>query len=121
MFGDADKTVSDGQISIEREGALAFGNAPSAAICEDLDTTHLQMREGVFRRYGQRPRQRLFSRQQARSAIIGIIGYRRHDVRHCMQDQGVDISRIKGQGSLRESARFVMFSGEYPLLAQAGP
>ena len=56
MFGDADKTVSDGQISIEREGSLAFGNAPSGAICEDLDNAHLQMREGMFGRYGQRPR-----------------------------------------------------------------
>jgi len=48
--------VSDGQISIEREGSLTFCNAPSGAICEDLDNAHLQMSEGMFRRYGQRPR-----------------------------------------------------------------
>jgi hypothetical protein len=36
MFGDTDKTVSDSQISIEREGSLAFCDPPSGAICEDL-------------------------------------------------------------------------------------
>src|SRR5208282_189449 len=55
MFGNTYKTVSEGQISIERECALAFGNAPSGAICEDLDNAHLQMSKSMFGRYGQRP------------------------------------------------------------------
>ena len=52
MFGDADKAVSDGQISIERQGSLTFCNAPSGAICEDLDNAHLKMSKGMFGRHG---------------------------------------------------------------------
>src|ERR1700727_1707979 len=59
-LGKTDNSVSVGQISIQDQRALTFGNASGNAVADDMDSAHHQVSESMFGSQRQRPSQSRF-------------------------------------------------------------
>jgi hypothetical protein len=59
-FGKTDNSVCVGQISIQSQCALTFGNALGNAVGDDMNSAHHQVSEGMFGSQRQRPSQSRF-------------------------------------------------------------
>jgi hypothetical protein len=61
-----------GQISVQRQRLLEFGNALGRAVRKDLDFPQAQMSQGMVRSEGQSIDQSRFRRREVRSPIVGL-------------------------------------------------
>ena len=72
-LGHADVRVSGGEIAVDRERSLEFGNALRGPIGVNLNDAKTQMRQRLFWRDRQRLDRKRFGRRQARGPVIAHV------------------------------------------------
>jgi hypothetical protein len=104
-FGKPNPHVSGGQISIQCQRALTFGDALSGTFGKDLDHAKETMRQSVVWRERKYLGQRRFGCHEACGPVASQHGSSPHGIDECRADDCFNVVRIQAQGLFEKPAR----------------
>ena len=94
-----------GQIAIQRQRPLAFGDALCCAVRKYLDDGQYQVRQCMVRRDRQNLDQNRFGFRQTRDAVVSKKVSSQSSVNLCHTDERLRVVRIERQGPFEKVAR----------------